>query len=581
MLSRLCAAYPAFLLWLVAAACVAATPDAITTDGGRYYGPLVDGKLHGRGRIEWANGNVYEGEVANGLLSGKGRLRFGNDNVYDGQWREGLMSGRGELRYHNGSVYRGEFVRGEYHGKGRFENANGEVYEGDFNRDEFTGTGRYARKDGSRYEGEFRNWQFHGRGRFTDAGGEVYEGDFSRGEFTGTGNYARKDGSRYEGEFRDWRYQGRGRFTDARGDTWEGTFVDGRLEGPGRASGRGGSYEGEFKDWRFHGKGKLKLANGDLYEGGFENGVYEGQGTLTYAKPRPDGSKQENGVWRYGMLPRDAERKQAQGNVEVALYAQKQLLEQALASLKPREPGKINLYLLAVAGDGSQEVFRREVEFVQAEFARRFGTEGRAVALVNSRSTVATAPMATVTSIRQALKAIAARMDREQDILFLFMTSHGSAEHELSLAQNGIDLADLPAKELAAMLKESGIRWKVVVVSACYSGGFIDSLQDERSLIITAARRDRRSFGCADENDFTYFGRAFFKESLPKSRSFVEAFRRAEALVRDWERRDGGDSPAAGSAEAKRIEERQSLPQVANASAIDAHLKRWWSQSPR
>ena len=201
--------------------------------------------------------------------------------------------------------------------------------------------------------------------------------------------------------------------------------------------------------------------------------------------------------------------------------------------------------------------------------------------LVNSRSTVATAPMATVTSIRQALKAIAARMDREQDILFLFLTSHGSAEHELSLAQNGMDLADLPARELGAMLKESAIRWKVVVVSACYSGGFIDPLQDEKSLIITAARRDRRSFGCADENDFTYFGRAFFKESLPKSRSFAEAFRRAETLVRDWERRDSGEAAPAGSRDAKMIEENQSYPQISNGAAIDAQLKRWWSQTNR
>src|SRR5262245_27209477 len=98
---------------------------------------------------------------------------------------------------------------------------------------------------------------------------------------------------------------------------------------------------------------------------------------------------------------------------------------------------------------------------------------------------------------------------------------------------------------------------------------------------MTAARRDRRSFGCADENDFTYFGRAFFKESLPKSRSFVEAFRRAEALVRDWERRDAGDAPPAGSPAAKLLEEKQSLPQLSHAGPIDAHLKRWWGPAPR
>jgi hypothetical protein len=517
------------------AAFSARTPDAVTVDGGRYYGPLVEGKLHGRGRIEWENGTVYEGDLAKGLMSGKGRIRFANGNSYEGEWRDGLMSG-----------------------VGRFEVPEREVYEGQFRQDYYWGQGELRYRDG-----------------------RVYRGEFVRGDFQGKGRLENPDGTRYEGEFRNWQFHGRGRFTDGQGDYWEGKFVDGQLEGPGKASGKRGSYEGDFKDWHFHGKGRLRLANGDLYEGGFADGLYEGQGTLTYAKPRPDGRKQESGLWRFGMLAQEPERKQAGANVELALYAQKELLDKALASLQPREPGRINLYLLAVAGDGSQEVFRREVDFVQAEFARRFGTAGRSIVLVNSRNTTSSAPMATVTSIRQALNAIGARMDREQDILFLFLTSHGSAEHELSLNQTGIDLRDLPAKELGALLKESGIRWKVVVVSACYSGGFIEALQDERTLVITAARRDRRSFGCADENDFTYFGRAFFKESLPKSRSFVEAFRRAEALVRDWERRDAGEAPPASSAAAKLVEESQSLPQISNATAIDAHLKRWWGQSPR
>jgi hypothetical protein len=527
-------ALASFLLWLAATACAAATPNAITPDGGRYYGPLVDGRLHGRGRIEWDNGGVYEGELANGLLSGKGRMRFASGAVYEGEFREGLMSGLG-----------------------RFEVPEREVYEGSFRQDFYWGKGEVRYRDGRSYRGEFVRGEFDGKGRFENPNGDVYEGNFSKGEFA-SGRYSSKIGPSYEGEFRNWMFHGAGRFTEPGGDVWEGSFVNGRLEGSGRASGRFGAYEGEFKDWLYHGKGRLKLRSGEIQEGAFVNGVYQGERKRL-----------------------DTERKQARDNIEVALYAQKDLLDQALGSLKPREPGKINLYLLAVAGDGSQEVFRREVEFVQGEFARRFGTSGRTVALVNSRSTAASAPMATVTSIRRALKAIAARMDREQDILFLFLTSHGSAEHELSLAQNGMDLADLPAGELGAMLKESGIRWKVVVVSACYSGGFIDPLQDERSLVITAARRDRRSFGCADENDFTYFGRAFFKESLPKSRSFAEAFRRAETLVRDWERRDSGDAAPAGSRDAKMVEENQSYPQISNAAAIDAQLKRWWAQSPR
>jgi hypothetical protein len=520
-----------FLSLGVAAA--APAPDVITPDGGRYYGPLAAGKLQGRGRLEWDNGTYYEGSFADGLFSGHGRYHFSNGVEYEGEFRQGLFWGKGELRYANGRVYRGDFVRNELQGKGRLETPEGEAYEGDFAKDNFTGNGIYIRKDGARYEGEFRNYVLNGRGRLTDKDGNV----------------------------------------------WEGTFVDGEPKGEAKVVSALGVYEGGVKNWTYNGKGVLKLRNGDVYVGYFEYGMYSGEGTLTYAKPKPDGRTKDSGVWRYGSLPDDAARAVTLTNVETALYTQRQLLDKALASLQPRAPGRINLYLLAVAGDGSQEVFRREVGYVQNEFAQRFGTAGRTVTLVNSRNTIGELPMATTTSIRESLKAIAARMDVNEDVLFLFMTSHGSRDHELSLTENGLQLRGLSAVALSRMLKDSGIRWKVVVVSACYSGGFIEPLQDGRTLVIAAARKDRTSFGCADENDFTYFGRAYFKESLPKAASFQDAFRMAAALVNEWEVKDA--SAAQGAKVSKESEANHSFPQISSSPEIDARLKRWWTQAPR
>lgn len=459
-------------------------PDALTPDGARYHGPLVDGVMHGRG----------------------------------------------EIHYQDGRKYRGELVRGQFHGSGRIE----------------------------------------------DATGDVYEGEFKEGAFTGKGTYAAKGGARYEGEFRAWRFHGKGRYTDPQGTTYEGSFVDGSLEGPGKVTIKSGdAYEGELKRWTYHGRGVFRRADGEVYEGEFENGLYHGKGTLTYAKPREDGRASESGTWRYGS-PQDPEgEKKRQAAFEAALYEQKTLLDKALGALQPGTPGTIDMYLLAVGGDGTQEVFRREVDFVRGAFAERFGTAGRSVALVNSRNTLASQPMATVTSIRAALQAIAARMDREEDILFLFMTSHGSKGHEFVLSQRGMQLRGLPAARLGELLRESGIRWKVVLVSACYSGGFIDAVKDERTLVITAARRDRRSFGCADENDFTYFGRAFFKEALPGARSFTQAFERASTLVEEWERADAAKSGKPAAAD------HHSLPQIHRAEPIDAHLQRWWEELGR
>ena len=384
-------------------------PDAVTTDGGRYFGPLVDGMLHGSGRLEWDNGNRYEGELDHGLMSGKGRLASTSGFVYVGEFKQGQFAGLGELTFEDGRKYQGTFARGKYHGKGRHENASGEVHEGEFERSEFTGTGTYTSKEGTRHTGHFEKWRPHERGSFSDPGGNVYEGEFVRGELAGAGQMTSKDSTRYEGD---------------------------------------------FKHWRFHGQGVLHLANGDVYRGGFAHGMYDGAGTLRYAKARADGSVDANGPWRYGERVDTDKARQTQLNVERSLFVQRPLLDDALAALTPSDPARINMYFLAIAGDGSQEVFRREVQFVRDEFDRRLGTQGRSIALINSRTAVESAPMATITSIGESLKTIASRMDREKDILFLFLTSHGSKDHQFVLGQNGMDLRNLPAKELGALIKE-------------------------------------------------------------------------------------------------------------------------------
>lgn len=562
--------------WVCASLCqpaLAATqPDAVTPDGGHYYGALADGKLHGQGKIAWENGAWFEGEFENGLFSGKGKYQSGSGYTYEGEFKRGRMSGQGRYEMPDGSVYVGAFAYDEFHGYGRYDMAGGQVYEGEFKKGQYAGQGKINYPDGRTYTGEFSNNLYQGKGRYQTPDKQVFEGDFDKGEFSGNGVYQGKDGSRHVGTFRKWRPQDAGKFTDARGDVYEGNFTAGDLNGKGSKLGKDGSrYEGEFKSWKFHGPGVYRNADGDVYKGSFAYGTFEGEGTLTYAKQQKDGRTQDTGTWRYGTLENKEAEKQDKINVETVLYNQRSLLDKALAAIAPRAPGKINLYLLAIGGDGSQEVFRRETEFVRKQFDGNFDTQTRSMILTNSRTTTSKFPMATLTSIRASLTAIASRMDKKEDILFLFLTSHGSKTHEFTLDQNGINLRNLDAKELGKLLKESGIRWKAIVVSACYSGGFIAPLQDAHTLIITASRHDRSSFGCADENDFTYFGKAYFKESLPHSASFTAAFRKAQAKVAKWEaddfKRSGKD---AGN--------EHSEPQMHAPPLVKAYLQKWWAQ---
>jgi Peptidase C13 family len=79
----------------------------------------------------------------------------------------------------------------------------------------------------------------------------------------------------------------------------------------------------------------------------------------------------------------------------------------------------------------------------------------------------------------------------------------------------------------------------VVVISACYSGGFIEPLRNENTLVISASAPDKNSFGCSNEAEWTYFGKAFFDEALRKTHSFVEALEIAKPLIATREKEQG------------------------------------------
>ena len=576
----------------------ASQTDTVTADGARYTGAKVEGKRHGHGRLEWPNKAIYEGEFLNGLMHGQGLLIDPSGERYEGSFKLGMMTGIGRSAMIDGSVYVGEYARDRFNGRGKLTRAEGGVYDGMFQDGYYHGHGKYSdgqqsyegdfvlgQYDGSgveivkergTYRGRFKHSRYNGKGRYESVDGDTFEGNFFDGEFTGAGTLKRKDGSTHVGRFIKWRSDGAGVYTDTSGRTFEGNFADGIPVGKIVLRGRNGMrYLGQSQNWLMHGEGELRTAEGDIYKGSFAHGLYDGQGTLTYAKPRPDGTTTESGIWRFGRLHGAEE--DAKRQLEAALYNQRALLDTAIGGLAPRVTDKINMYQLLIAGDGSQEVFRREVEFVRDQFARQFGLNNRSIALINSRYTLEKAPMATLTSIGESLRAIAAKMDVDRDILFLFLTSHGSQDHEFSLTQNKMELRDLTAKALGEMVKKSGIRHKVVVISACYGGGFIDAIRDDTTLVITAARHDRKSFGCADENDFTDFGRAFFKDALPKSRSFQDAFHTAEKMIKEREEKD---FVQAGK-EKKYADGEYSFPQIVTTPTIDQHLRAWWAQLGR
>ena len=260
-----------------------------------------------------------------------------------------------------------------------------------------------------------------------------------------------------------------------------------------------------------------------------------------------------------GLLPEDDWPRNAP-TPEQVIYAQGDLLDKEIAELKPRTPGKVNLYAVVFAGDGSQNVFRNEAEYFEKLFSERLGAKGHALVLENNPASLSTRPLASWTNLEDALDAVASKMNPAQDILLVYLTTHGSEDHTLLVDMDPLPLDQIGADDLAGILAEHPFKYKVVVVNACYSGGFIPPLKGPGTMIITAARSDRSSFGCGEQSQLTWFGHAFLVDALNKTDDFQHAFALARTEVAQWEKRDRYEP---------------SDPQISIGSGITAQLAAW------
>ncbi len=211
------------------------------------------------------------------------------------------------------------------------------------------------------------------------------------------------------------------------------------------------------------------------------------------------------------------------------------LLKKQVAALAPQKKGVTDIYAIGIAG-WTQDVFRNELAGALRITGKALPLDGGTLRLINSRETADTAPLASRQNFAAAVRAIARVMDKEEDVLFLFMTSHG--EKRSFGLQLPSAIVRFRPREMAAVLDREGIKNRVVIVSACYSGIFVKPLANENTIVLTAADAKSTSFGCAEGREWTYFGDALFQHSLKPGTDFQVAFGKARGLIAEWEKRD-------------------------------------------
>ena len=211
------------------------------------------------------------------------------------------------------------------------------------------------------------------------------------------------------------------------------------------------------------------------------------------------------------------------------LLADRRKLVRAIDTLQPQRPGQIDAYVVSAALD-SDPVFGREARESAKVLARRYDATGRTLLLARGSDT----PAGSLESLTLALARVAELMDKKQDVLVLYLTSHG--------AQIGIAYHDgdegyglLSPARLAAILDELGIRNRLLILSACYSGIFVPMLSNDTTALLTAASSERTSFGCRAENDWTFFGDALVNHALRKPQPLGDALTEARDMISGWE----------------------------------------------
>lgn len=214
------------------------------------------------------------------------------------------------------------------------------------------------------------------------------------------------------------------------------------------------------------------------------------------------------------------------------------LLEQAFNGLQPQRRGVVDSYVLSVAL-WDEHVFQHEAEGAAEVLSERFNAAGRTIVLSNGEGIgiERTHAGARPSELGAALARIAEVMDKNEDVLVLYVTSHGAPDGSIVMQEQFRNYALYP-QVLRESLDGLGIKNRLIILSSCFAGAFIPVLEDDHTMVFTAAAQDRTSFGCTPENDWTYFGDAFINQSLRQNRTLPDAFETSKVLIQSWEARE-------------------------------------------
>lgn len=130
-----------------------------------------------------------------------------------------------------------------------------------------------------------------------------------------------------------------------------------------------------------------------------------------------------------------------------------------------------------------------------------------------------------------------------RDGCLLYFSSHG-AQTGVVVGWTGQNPNVLSPDTLSKMIDRAcGQRPTVVILSACFSGVFVKTLSDSNRAVFTAARADRSSFGCSEEDRYPYYDDCVL-QAFPKVSDFAALATAAKQCVSAKEAATGAKPPS-------------------------------------
>lgn len=138
--------------------------------------------------------------------------------------------------------------------------------------------------------------------------------------------------------------------------------------------------------------------------------------------------------------------------------------------------------------------------------------------------------LATLNNIARGFLGL--RVNKKTDGCLLFMTSHGIKNFGfyLSSGYEGKEGAITPDQLSEVLDATCGEVPTVLLISACYSGQFVQKLARDNRVIMTAAIKDRPSFGCSTDTVYTYWDECLL-DNIPHNNTWEELYSDVKSCI--------------------------------------------------